>query len=928
MKWIKRIGITILVLILLVVGGTWVVLAFYKDDILRKATSVAEESIDAKVSIEDVSISLFADFPRITFGFDNLKVDNVGEFEGTTLAEIGSLSLSADLGGILSEPIELNIHQLTIADVALHAIVNKDGKANYDIVKKDNNTSANPPTTTQFYKQVIHQPRVAGLAYKGTTEVDTGTAAGVLAIQIDEYRLENIDIIYDDYSSGMHAEIENLIHTGAGDFTQKNLTLQTQTDIASVQFKQGGTQLVNGLPLKMLLDVNIDQPTKRYTLSKADLSIGGFLIKLTGDAVLSGDDIKTNIEFAAPGSTFGRILQMIPPAFAQYTEGVDTRGSFDFKGDIKGILNSKTKSYPAFRLDLGIQDGYLKYKDLPEDLHDIKLALNVKFPGGKNLDKATVDLSQLHLIAASAPVDLSFQANKLLSKKNITAEVKTDIKLQSLKKALPMESLKDLSGDVDIDVSLRGSLADLEAKAYDKFKVVGNAVLRDIEVSTESAPDKVGVKVADVSFNSKSITLKKLNISIGRNSLSMRGQVENYLLYALQNKPLRGNLRVEAQSIYLDDLMEAEKSSENKVAHRSDNLKTSGIKTEVRKAGFGSMSLFGTENSSKEPINKAPSKNVNDEERTFFQIPEALNLSLNLNIKKIFFQKIQLTNLTGKMTLRNQKAMLDGLTFGVFEGVVSTEGFISTQSQPYPSSFDLNVKNIKSESALNELDFLKKSLGLHDKVSGRVNLQTMLTMDIDTSFAPVLATSNGVGKVQTRGLQLRNLGMLKKLGDGIGIKGIKENPKVSDIKITFSIKDGVVTVDPMKMKVEQVQTSTQGKLFLPDQTMDMRSKVSMPRQYLGKEVNAGIDQALAFAKQNKINISVQDQINAVVQIKGKIAEPSYNILYGPNGEASTLSGYTKILANKALDDAKEEVKKKGLDDVKKKAKNLLKGLFN
>src|SRR5207244_2165739 len=84
----------------------------------------------------------------------------------------------------------MKIYSVNIDEPRIHAIVLKDGKANWDIAKPD--TAA-------------------------ATAADT--ASSPFQMNLQHYAIKNAYISYDDASTGMSTELVNLTHEGSGDFT-------------------------------------------------------------------------------------------------------------------------------------------------------------------------------------------------------------------------------------------------------------------------------------------------------------------------------------------------------------------------------------------------------------------------------------------------------------------------------------------------------------------------------------------------------------------------------------------------------------------------------------------------------------------------------------------------------------------------------------
>ena len=89
----------------------------------------------------------------------------------------------------------MKIHSIVIHEPRIHAIVHKDGSANWDIVKED------------------------------TAAVETSEAAKPFQLSLQRYAIHKGYLLYKDEPADMSSEIINLEHEGKGDFTSDLFTL-------------------------------------------------------------------------------------------------------------------------------------------------------------------------------------------------------------------------------------------------------------------------------------------------------------------------------------------------------------------------------------------------------------------------------------------------------------------------------------------------------------------------------------------------------------------------------------------------------------------------------------------------------------------------------------------------------------------------------
>ena len=86
----KKVLAIIGILFVLLLAAAIILPIIFKDDIFQLVKDEANNNLNAKIDIGDFSMTLFKSFPDFTLQIDDVKVEGVDEFEGVTLAQIGT----------------------------------------------------------------------------------------------------------------------------------------------------------------------------------------------------------------------------------------------------------------------------------------------------------------------------------------------------------------------------------------------------------------------------------------------------------------------------------------------------------------------------------------------------------------------------------------------------------------------------------------------------------------------------------------------------------------------------------------------------------------------------------------------------------------------------------------------------------------------
>ena len=142
----KKVFITLGVLILVVITALMVIPTFFKGDILQIIEKQSAKYINAKLKIGDMNLSMFISFPNLNVALKEVMITGQDEFAGDTVVYIPLFEASVNLKSLIAGD-ELIVNQLLLKNCRIAPTVNSEGKANWDILlSSDSQTSATTET--------------------------------------------------------------------------------------------------------------------------------------------------------------------------------------------------------------------------------------------------------------------------------------------------------------------------------------------------------------------------------------------------------------------------------------------------------------------------------------------------------------------------------------------------------------------------------------------------------------------------------------------------------------------------------------------------------------------------------------------------------------------------------------------------------------
>ena len=511
-----------LIIILLLLGVAFAIPIFFKDKIVAKVKSAINKNLNAKVDFAAVDISLFRHFPKVSLKLDKLQVMGVAGFEKDTLLAADNIDVSLNLMSVIRGD-NMQIYSVKLDSPRIHAIVNKEGKANWDITKKDSSLT------------------------------DTSSGKKDFKLDLQHYYINNAYIRYEDEKSNMTSEILNLNHEGSGDFSSDMFILKTATKADAVSFTMSNIPYLSHAKMAIDADIQVDNKINTYKFETDNILING--LKLATKGLFKVNDDTTynmDISFNAPSTDFKNILSLIPAIYKHDFEKIKTSGNAVFNGLVKGTY-SKTK-IPAYTINLDVKNGFFQYPDLPKPVKNINLAINVNNPDGVT-DHAVVNIPQAHIEMDNEPFDFRLLIKNPVSDLFIDAAAKGRLDLSKITQFIKLESGTKLSGLLQADVSAKGTVSAMEQQQYDKFIAAGTIAINSLNYSSNDYPDGVKVNNLFMTFNPRDISISDLDAQYKKSNFSLNGSINGLLPYILRDKTLSGNLTMKADKINLNDWM-------------------------------------------------------------------------------------------------------------------------------------------------------------------------------------------------------------------------------------------------------------------------------------------------------------------------------------------------------------------------------------
>jgi uncharacterized protein involved in outer membrane biogenesis len=783
----KKTFIIIGIVLVTLVGAMIAIPLLFQDKIYEEAKKAANEAVDARIELGSVKLSLFKSFPKVHVELRELEITGIGEFEKQILSSVKSISTTINLSGLWSGS-GIDISNITIEEPLVMLKVNSSGKANWDIVK--------PTDEKEEDKE---------------TDAESG-----MVINLEKFEINKASFSFVDETSQILFSLENGNFLISGNMEGSNSILETEGSVKNITLDYDGTNYMKNVNVSIESALQSDFDKMLFSFLDNEILVNKLPLKAEGSFSMPDDDYNFDIAFTSPKSQLDELLGFIPAEYQSYLEGVETDGNFSFDGFLKGVYSDS--EYPAFGVNINLENGWLKYPDLPGKVEDIEIIANISKPQG-DLDLTVVNIGGVKASVKNNPVSGMLKVTTPMSDPRMVGSIDGKIDFTSLSDVIPMDSI-EIKGIVDMEMSFAGNYSDIEKEQYSSFKTDGTVILQNFEFASNDLPEKVSISSAKMKLTPKSISLAELKGKMGRSDFAVSGSLSNYWSYILSNETLKGKLSVNSKLLDINQLMYSPEQEQAEVADSSV--------TEV------------------------------------VEIPANIYFVMQASINKVLYDKMVITNTRGKVTIKDKKLILDGLNMNMLNGEVVVAGEYSTPNPETPEfNFKMDLRNFDIPAAYNSLSTVKRLMPVAANSTGSFSSGLTIKGKLGSDLSPVMQTLNGGGNFAGNNVEIIGAKVFQEISKYF-VKGKFDKVNIGDFLTKFKIANGGMEVTPFKTNIAGQEATISGH-----QTVSKELNYKIDFKVNKNDLNGEVNKFMAFVPGTE-NIS---KLPVGVVIGGTFTDP-------------------------------------------------------
>ena len=662
---------TVLIFLLLLAIAGVVVVKFYGEDLKVFVMEQINHRLDTKVDVDDISISVFHNFPNTSIQLENVTIwsthnFSTRDFEGSgadTLLSAEHIHVRFNLLKVIRK--KYHIRKLEIDEGTMHLYTDRHGEVNFRIF------SGNGQSQEEDSPIHLSSLKITNFALVLNNQVKQLLCMG---------NLDRVDL--NGRFSKRSTQLKGDLNGWLGELSNKGILYASNRDVEA--------------------ELNLDVLDSLFTIKSGHLKLDRILADMDGHFVLhKGTGVEMDLFASARDLEIHEVLDLLPSEISLSLQGIKGNGNLQLSSRITGMVSSTLA--PGVEADFLTSNANLSWDKLPFSLRRLNLSGSYSNGGEFNPVTATLTIESLTAVIGSDHVSLNGRIHNFYDP-DFAFKLKGDIHPDQWLDWYEKIPLHESGGTIFSDISFSGRYDRLKPKGqrFIAFDFAGGLSLEDVmfRIHREDIPFtnlNGSIHIANDFWE------PSLSGSFGKSNFTFSGSGLNLLSYLMkEGDPLvaSGNLRTNKLDLqeYIKSFSRAEKERTGSISFPGRlSLKLGFVIDEFEMKRFQASHVSGVAIYDS-PVLKVDSLNMQTMDGTLegelgmAQDP-AGNISVNvhsslnsLDIKKLFFSfnnfgQSQITDehIKGKISGNNVFSADFDSTFTIRKESILSENNVSIQ---------------------------------------------------------------------------------------------------------------------------------------------------------------------------------------------------------------------------------------------------------
>ena len=688
----------------------------YKDRIIKQFIREANKQLNTPITIKKIDVSVFEDFPQLSIVFHDVYIEDShpGQYPLLTARKV-----SFQLNPLQVWQGDYTVRGMELHDSEAHLKISATGDNNYTIAKKE--PGGNSAGSTVAF------------------ELSNVSLQNTIVHYLDLRVLQDFTFSSNMLKASIHSSKDIYEIAAKGEVTTEKMTIR-------------GNNYLDGKSFNLSSQLIYDDNAKHLTIHPSDLKLKTSQFTVAGTYEWKGQNI-ISLTTTGTDTDIQTLLSLLPESKAKKLDKYRSKGNVYFRCQLNGEISSSMS--PSILVDFGFNDATLYHPDYKTRVENATLKGLFKTKSLNDLTFATLSLQGV----SGKLNNENFHADFVLENfndPNIALNFKGKIEAPAVLDFYPVESVRDVSGTLDVDIAFKGRINLLKNKlTAQQVSTLGTVDLQGVNLVYGKNKIALENLHGNLQFNNNDLALSNVSGNLGNSDFVLNGFFKNIVTFLLfENQPIGIETDLKANLIDLNELFAI---------------------------GFGD-----------------PNEGSKTGEYTF-NLSKNVNLNFNCDIKSLRYKRFHGQAIHGDLLVKNQMAVSRSLSLKTMGGNLSLSGIVDAKNNKaidVVSSLKLNGLNIDSVFYVfeNFRQTFIENRHLKGRATADVNLEMTLNQHLrlfqETLVADIgISISNG---------ELNNFEPLRKLERYLGDEGLNRL-RFSELKNEIHIENKTIYLPQMEV---------------------------------------------------------------------------------------------------------------------------------
>lgn len=327
-----------------------------------------------------------------------------------------------------------------------------------------------------------------------------------------------------------------------------------------------------------------------------------------------------------------------------------------------------------------------------------------------------------------------------------------------------------MQGEITGNLHFKGRYSDAVGGRYTRLYNEGVLEVKNFSAQAESLPLPLEIPAGVFRFRDDKMWFDRFLLAYGKTVVRMNGYMQNVPAYFLTKDALLvGKFQLRSARVYADALMMPAPPA-------------------------------GNTSTAKQPL---PPQ--------VLMVPADLDVEVTSEVDHLLFKGVHVRNISGMLAVKKGRLLLRDAGFRLSgSDVTAAADYANRGSRSAQFQFSVKANEFDVKKMYDSVPLFREMVTAARHAQGRVSLEYQLKGKLNNAMQPVYPSLEGGGVLSVKNIKLKGFRLMNAVSKATGEEGIA-NPDISNVKFTSSIKNNVITLERVRIKMSGFRLRVQGQ---------------------------------------------------------------------------------------------------------------------